>query len=297
LIVNTHGWVEDFGEVIMKKLITIVRPTTLFNLHSEDPRIVNFDIPKLVPGQHYYHYVTMSRINSKTSDEIRGKTWREYATTGYFANCLADGRFGKPSPERTLANLLSYQVFFNKVSLFFHHARPPVKDNLIFSSLNCSIVALCGYAPGSIKSQLIERYICGDSRWPKIVSATDPKKRPALKCYGFGFIRAISPDKKMFYVISPISQEDCGKVEIFFIPDKIITPNYMFDRDDAKSAPYLVEFKNEEERNAAMQTRSECLRQLSARFQNNTGRQNAFRATNPTQSNAAGPPKKKRRNS
>jgi hypothetical protein len=91
-------------------------------------------------------------FSAQTCKEINAKTWREYAVTGYFANCLGDERFGKPSLERTLANVLSYQVFFNKISLCFHHKRPPVVDSLIFSSLNCSIVALCGFAPGVEKS-------------------------------------------------------------------------------------------------------------------------------------------------
>jgi hypothetical protein len=67
---------------------------------------------------------------------------------------LADERFGKPSPERTLANVMSYQVLFNKIALCFHHKRPPVIDNLIFSSLNCTIIALCGFASG------VEKEVC-----------------------------------------------------------------------------------------------------------------------------------------
>jgi hypothetical protein len=86
-------------------------------------------------------------FSSQTCKDVSPRAWRDYTITGYFANCLGDERFGKPSPDRTLASLLSYQVFFDRINLYFHAERPPVIDNLIFSSLNCSIVALCGFAP------------------------------------------------------------------------------------------------------------------------------------------------------
>jgi hypothetical protein len=52
-----------------------------------------------------------------------------------------------------------------------------------------------------------------------------------LRCYGFGFIRAISPEKRMLYVVSPISSEDCAKIDVLFVPNRISTPELMFDRE------------------------------------------------------------------
>jgi hypothetical protein len=67
---------------------------------------------------------------------------------------------------------------------------------------------------------------------PKVLTINDVSTScPLIKCYGFGFIRAIDTQKKAFHVISPIPVSDCSKLEFFFIPDKIVTPCYMLDRD------------------------------------------------------------------
>jgi hypothetical protein len=78
---------------------------------------------------------------------------------------------------------------------------------------------------------LKERNICNDPRWPKILSNVKQTDKPVLKCYGYGFIRGISLEKRNFYIISPLMLEDFSRIEVLFIPHNISAPNFMFDRD------------------------------------------------------------------
>ena len=36
-----------------------------------------------------------------------------------------------------------------------------------------------------------------------------------LKCFGFGLIRAINPQRKLFYVLTPIEQKVLHQVNVF----------------------------------------------------------------------------------
>jgi polynucleotide 5'-kinase involved in rRNA processing len=39
--------------------------------------------------------------------------------------------------------------------------------------------------------------------------------QPMLKCIGFGLIRAINPQRKLFYVLTPVEQKMLHQVNIF----------------------------------------------------------------------------------
>lgn len=80
-----------------------------------------------------------------TAREITPRAWRDFATTAYFATCLDDPQFGAPSSQRTLANVNSYRVAFDKVALHVHRDRPFIADHLLLAAINCTIVALCGF--------------------------------------------------------------------------------------------------------------------------------------------------------
>ena len=44
-----------------------------------------------------------------------------------------------------------------------------------------------------------------------------------LRCYGFGFIRAIDMEKKLFYVVTPVTK-DLNRVKVFALGYELQTP-------------------------------------------------------------------------
>lgn len=46
-----------------------------------------------------------------------------------------------------------------------------------------------------------------------------------LRCYGFGLVRAIDTERKLFHVITPVEQEALKKVDIFALGHELQTPS------------------------------------------------------------------------
>ncbi|KAI6179529.1 CLP1-P domain-containing protein [Aphelenchoides besseyi] len=269
LVVNSHGWVEGVGLEIMQELLEGICPSTVINLKVDQAKS-SFEISQISTTQHFYDYTVLPRINEQTSREINARMARDLAIAGYFANCLNDRRFGVPTPERTLANVFAYQVSFDNIQLFFNRDRQPVKDNFIFSALNCSIVALCSYESDDEKSKLKVRNMCNDSTLPRILACSDERKSMAFACFGFGLIRAISPEKRVFYLITPMATEMCSKIQLFVVPHGLYTPQYLFDRDDSRPSPYVAQTRTPEEYNQMVRDQNRVITALQTRLQNNT---------------------------
>ncbi|KAI6234462.1 Polynucleotide 5'-hydroxyl-kinase nol-9 [Aphelenchoides fujianensis] len=269
LVVNSHGWVEGLGQQIMARILQGVQPSTVINLQTGTD--LGFDIPLLRAEQHSVNYKVQARINEQTSRDITPKVLREFNITGYFANCLEDERFGLPSIERTLASLFAYQVGFDKISLFFNRDRPPVKDNFVFSSLNCAVVALCAFGGEEETARLKTRNVCNNAQLPRVVACTDERNQVAFQCFGYGLIRAISLEQRLFYVITPIAPELCRKTQLFVLPHGIYTPPFVFDRDDTRSAPYLAQTRTLEEYNELVRDQNRVINALQTKLHNSTG--------------------------
>ncbi|KAI6222020.1 CLP1-P domain-containing protein [Aphelenchoides besseyi] len=284
LVVNSHGWVEGksgFGDYARLVRRNLSKYGDQFEGRSSEEQLrgfAGFHNPTFLrlhgSSSHQVrdHLISVltSIFSEQTSREINARMARDLAIAGYFANCLNDRRFGIPTPERTLANVFAYQVSFDNIQLFFNRDRQPVKDNFIFSALNCSIVALCGYESEEEKTQLKVRNMCNDSTLPRILACLDERKSMAFTCFGFGLIRAISPEKRVFYLITPMATEMCSKIQLFVVPHGLYTPQYLFDRDDSRPSPYVAQTRTPEEYNQMVRDQNRVITALQTRLQNNT---------------------------
>ncbi|KAF7638796.1 CLP1_P domain-containing protein [Meloidogyne graminicola] len=263
LIVNSLGWITDLGYDLMLRVLNTVKPTFLVNLESNE--FLNFTVPSIYPR---FTITTRKResliyLDSKlpTSAQLRN-----FQMAGYLAQLF-------PQTERTLnlffkkelrlAELPAYRVRFCSVSIYIHQELRHVDDKLMLCALNCSFIALCKIEEGFEKN-FIKKYILNDSSLPsrlELCSDLDESKdeneetiknediipierniQPMLKCIGFGLIRAINPQKKLFYVLTPVEQKILHQVNVFALGHCLNTPDMLlFDSNVNVTAPYVVE--------------------------------------------------------
>ncbi|CAD5206146.1 unnamed protein product [Bursaphelenchus okinawaensis] len=288
LMINTMGWIEQLGRQLNLELIETVKPTAILNLHGTTSfNLVDYRIPQFT---NIFDYIPPSRANLKPSLQITPPQWRDLTMTGYLANVLDDERFGKPSVNRTLANVMARQVSFGNIGIYIHPERDRIAENLVLNVLNCSVVALCsmmypGGEDGEANKLEVHR-VNNNIDLPAILYPMNPENPPLLKCYGYGLIRSISPELKRYYLVTPLPDEICRKVDIFALGSKIQTPKYVYDKQDP-DAPYLVRPRPGLQASAA---RNELTKKLFEGFTNHT----ALRASNRSRrQNSPGPSTKR----
>jgi len=67
------------------------------------------------------------------------------------------------------------------------------------------------------------------------------RSMPMLRCYGFGMVRAIDTEKKLFYIITPVEIDLLAKVKIFALGHELQAPPILFDSKSYEPAPYMME--------------------------------------------------------
>lgn len=55
------------------------------------------------------------------------------------------------------------------------------------------------------------------------------KQFPVLRCVGFGLIRAINPERRLFYIITPVEQRQLAQVDVLALGHCLNTPQLIFD--------------------------------------------------------------------
>ncbi|KAK6746852.1 hypothetical protein RB195_000228 [Necator americanus] len=109
-----------------------------------------------------------------------------------------------------------------------------VDDRYFFATLNVQVVALCS----ELDDQPLEvRRILSDDTLPN-VSITRPGS-PLLRCHGFGIIRAIDTDKKVFYVLSPVPLVELAKVTVLARGTDVLVPQLLLECQPTANVPYL----------------------------------------------------------
>uniref|UniRef100_A0A915EIK5 Polyribonucleotide 5'-hydroxyl-kinase Clp1 P-loop domain-containing protein n=1 Tax=Ditylenchus dipsaci TaxID=166011 RepID=A0A915EIK5_9BILA len=231
LFVNTVGWVEGIGHDLMCSLIKCVNPLMLINVSLDGV------LPFMVPKDLQQKTVTLKRQRTMNNfgGHLNPAMLRQFLMAGYMAQCFSL----YPSPfcvELRLANVLSFRVRFGSVSVYFHPELAHVSDSLILCPLNCAVVALC------------EAFVTtGVLDCPSLPTRLTLQKDEAsaanamLRCYGFGMIRAIDVERKIFHVITPVEPELLTRIKVFALGHELQTPPIMFDLKGFEPAPYLVE--------------------------------------------------------
>ncbi|PIO65631.1 hypothetical protein TELCIR_12687 [Teladorsagia circumcincta] len=142
-----------------------------------------------------------------------------------------------------------------------------VDDHYFLATMNVQIVSLCSH---SLDEPLDTRRLLGHGSLPLI--SIMRRGSPLLRCHGYGIIRAIDLEKKLFYLITPTPSTELSKVTIFARGTDIMVPQMLLESQPAGNVPYLSR--------PALATKSGIISDLYNGLKNiKTGRREYFPAT------------------
>ncbi|XP_077314467.1 LOW QUALITY PROTEIN: polynucleotide 5'-hydroxyl-kinase NOL9 [Lithobates pipiens] len=218
LIVNTMGWIKGFGLLLLIDLIRLLSPSHIVQIVAEGGERMEPLTPEYVKSAAGYMTKASSDTKYKnqgldSSDEeeellhfrpslghelfqvensfsgaggtetVRCHGWilRDLAMLGYI------GKLQQFEQIIPLNSFVPYEVPFNAVALRVIHA--DVAPSHILYTANASWVGMC-HILDDVGSQ---------SSGPVILTQT-----PVCDCLGFGIIRGINMEKKVYHILTPI---------------------------------------------------------------------------------------------
>uniref|UniRef100_A0AC34FIB6 Polyribonucleotide 5'-hydroxyl-kinase Clp1 P-loop domain-containing protein n=1 Tax=Panagrolaimus sp. ES5 TaxID=591445 RepID=A0AC34FIB6_9BILA len=233
LLINTLGWVENFGKEILDNLVEIFAPSCILALK----RGAFVHIPKNTGG----HVFFQEAHNVPDNRKISPPKLRDLAITGYFTQCfLKSMNLEVVSFSEVSVRMIS----FEKIGIFIHPSHL-ISDKAYLAALNMSTVALCT-VPEKFKKDFKWQKLCGKENLPCKIEYSDQasSSKPFFKCIGYGLVRAISVENEKIYIITPADPYYLTDVNVLAIGNDIHTPHWIFQTQNTANAPYLMHTKN-----------------------------------------------------
>ncbi|VDK57874.1 unnamed protein product [Anisakis simplex] len=153
-------------------------------------------------------------------------------------NLLILGYISSLCPTPSLGSLCDstpYSVPFDRISVHLNQELGALPETHLFAALNCALVALCSvqWDSDQIKGK---RHILEDETMPGYIIDNEVM----LRCFGFGMIRAIDIEERLFYVLTPVDRQLLNEVNVFSKGANIDIPNAFLSQQKARDAPYVV---------------------------------------------------------
>ncbi|XP_046342656.2 uncharacterized protein LOC124123529 isoform X1 [Haliotis rufescens] len=227
LIINTMGWNKGIGLKLLVDILHITNPDIVVQMDTYKP-LDNF--PPITPhfkmaeqGWLYNRQATGHMQQEVVADEhelcvlqtpvmkMHQKfiTWtaadhRNVTLLSYFCDSL--------KPSQSLLSLTPYTVPWTAVAVYVCDAAG-LRPSKMLLVLNGGIVGLC-------VATLPEVKVTGDLK-PRLL-----KTLPVCQCLGLGLVRGIDPKTKLFYIVTPLTQDELGKVNVLVkgsvtLPDQV----------------------------------------------------------------------------
>ncbi|CAI5782667.1 CLP1_P domain-containing protein [Podarcis lilfordi] len=246
LVINTMGWVKGAGLLLLIDVIRLLAPSHIVQISAEDFR----DMPQLSPE--YIHCTAglhtrgKALLRRKSLNGMEDSGQQGLAQAGFHpphpghqllcvqpefpgagnagtgrthSSVLRDmailaylGQLQPPDVESVfpLHSLIPYQVPFNAVALRVIHT--DVAPAHILYSVNASWVGLC---------QVPDQVPC-NADGPVLLMHT-----PICNCLGFGIVRGVDTDKKLYHILTPVAPQNLRFVNCLLI-GSIPIPNCIF---------------------------------------------------------------------
>ncbi|CAH2319691.1 polynucleotide 5 -hydroxyl-kinase NOL9 isoform X1 [Pelobates cultripes] len=261
LIINTMGWVKGFGLLLLIDLIRLLSPSHIVQIvakGSDDMEPLTQNYVQNSPG-FLTKNSSQSRSRNKRSDFSEDDE-PDYAESLYFRSSLEHhlisiesefsgaGESGNvrchssilrdlammgylsklqqfdPLQVIPLNSLLPYEVPFRSVALRVIHS--DVSPSHIMYSVNASWVGLC-YILDDIRSE---------DDGPVILNQT-----PVCDCLGFGIVRGINMERKVYHILTPVPPETLRLVNCLLVGN-ISIPHAIFknQRGIKGEIPYVT---------------------------------------------------------
>uniref|UniRef100_A0A8B9E9S5 Nucleolar protein 9 n=1 Tax=Anser cygnoides TaxID=8845 RepID=A0A8B9E9S5_ANSCY len=238
LVINTMGWVKGEGLLLLTDMIRLLSPTHVVQMDVYDWKAMAPLTPEyvhLAPGlytkgkqQAKSKQMNLSAAESWKSSEgdedtsvpdykllyihpefpragvaVHSSILRDMSILGYLGQ-LQPPDIGSVLP---LHSFVPYQVPFNAVALRVIHT--DVAPTNIMYAVNASWVGLCRI-PDEIRCQ---------TDGPVLLTQT-----PVCDCLGFGIVRGVEMEKKLYHVLTPVPPENLRLVNCLLLGN-IAIPN------------------------------------------------------------------------
>uniref|UniRef100_A0A8D0AY33 Polynucleotide 5'-hydroxyl-kinase NOL9 n=1 Tax=Salvator merianae TaxID=96440 RepID=A0A8D0AY33_SALMN len=253
LVINTMGWVKGDGLLLLLDIVRLLEPSHVVQISAADFR----DMPRL--SLEYLHNTAGLHTRAKGPRKLKdlepgaghegaclpqlgpkllcvhpefpgagdaglGRTHssvlRDLAVLGYLSQLQPPGA----ASMLPLSGLTPYQVPFSGVALRIIHE--DIAPAHVLYAVNASWVGLC---------QVPDELPC-NAEGPVLLTQT-----PMCNCLGFGIVRGVDIDKKLYYILTPVAPENLRLVNCLLIGN-IPVPNCVFlnQMDTEGEIPYVT---------------------------------------------------------
>ncbi|KAG8434226.1 hypothetical protein GDO86_012558 [Hymenochirus boettgeri] len=248
LIINTMGWVKGFGLLLLIDIIRLLSPSHIVQINakgsndmdpltenyiqnatgfltkgnstsqrkskesesSEDEKLQECEDDFYFQSHPGHHLITIETdfIGAGETGNIRchSGVLRDLAMLGYISKL----QHFHPEQIIPINSLIPYEVPFNAVALRIVHS--DVAPSHILYSLNASWVGLC---------RILDD-IRSENDGPVILTQT-----PICDCLGFGIVRGVNMEKRVYYILTPILPESLRLVNCLLVGN-ISIPHSIF---------------------------------------------------------------------
>ncbi|XP_067423163.1 polynucleotide 5'-hydroxyl-kinase NOL9 isoform X2 [Emydura macquarii macquarii] len=253
LIINTMGWVKGVGLLLLIDIIRLLSPSHIVQISVEDFKDMPHFTPEYINLAAGLHTKGKLQGKCKSKDVSGTEDWQLYEgerdfqtpTTGHKLLCVQPefpgagnagearvhssilrdvtllGYLGQLQPLETssvlpLHSLIPYQVSFNAVALSVIHT--DVAPTHIMYSVNASWVGLC---------KILDEVRC-QTDGPVLLTQT-----PVCDCLGFGIIRGVDMERKLYHILTPVPPENLRLVNCLLLGN-ITIPDCIFTNQELK---------------------------------------------------------------
>ncbi|XP_010873621.2 polynucleotide 5'-hydroxyl-kinase NOL9 [Esox lucius] len=234
IIINTMGWVKDFGFQLLVDIIRLFSVSHVVQLSSGDKEIcpqLTTDFLRSSHGWHTHppaqsalvedgcgghstqHSHTLFSVNSEFEGagrqgemrHQRSNELRDLALLGYFSQMQSP----EPGPVRPLHCFTPYQVAHSAVAVRVTHCE--VAPTHMLYAANASLVGLC----------CLNEKVSGRGG-PVLLSQT-----PVCPCVGLGVLRGVDMIRGLYFLVTPVAPSVLRQVNCLLL-GAVSLPNVLF---------------------------------------------------------------------
>lgn len=240
LVVNTMGWNKGLGIALMVETVKMVHPELIIQINSarqtknfpyitrefleNDPgfRWSNFQVRNDANKTEHDLVVLNSPVSASLDghEKYRPKDLRNLMLLAYFGQLQP-----VQGPTKNLAELQPHTMLWSAVGI--HICTGSVVNSQVMYALNASVVALC-----IADEKTMHR--SNDPTYPKFFYKT-----PVCQGVGFGIVRAIDPEKKVFHILTPVPQGELRKVNCLLKGDLELPEQLLLQQRSEGHFPYV----------------------------------------------------------
>ncbi|XP_033123660.1 polynucleotide 5'-hydroxyl-kinase NOL9-like [Anneissia japonica] len=269
LVINTMGWTTDMGLMLLIDTIRMANPT----------HIVQFIPPiQSVPPPLEMEYISsaegwsvketdlgLSAQLLKLNVDGEQSTNQKYKASSMRTLALLSTLFDlqpKPLPVDPLAlsGIVPVVVPWKDVAVCIPHYYVPRSQ--ILYALNASIVGLC-----TLDSQQVAMATEDEEGYSlRILSSS-----PICECIGIGVIRGIDPVNEVFYILTPVAEQQLHNVNLL-MGGTIPVPKQLLEQGQGDDVPYTKQHSTFRETGSAPLRPRKNLKRPNLRWKTKFGR-------------------------